>query len=173
MVVNRGYVWGLAEVGGRAYDVVSTHPEAGGEGDLTNPLTYLRQAQIYEIATVLGAASPAIVMGDLNDLPGSPMYEVLIGAGFEDVWAALRPGADGFTAPHAYDLSNPTTQFTKRIDYVFARGIGHPDAGLQGSVYRVGEVPADRIQGPQYLMWPSDHAGLVAQFSSPPAYGAW
>lgn len=173
VVVNRGYVWGLAEVGGRAYDVVSTHLESGGEGDLTNPLTYLRQAQIYEIATVLGDASPAIVMGDLNDLPGSPMYDVLIGAGFQDVWATLRPGADGFTAPHLYDLSNSTTQFTKRIDYVFARGIGHPTAGLQGSIYRVGDVPADRIQGPMYMMWPSDHAGLVAQFSAPPARGTW
>lgn len=171
VVVKRGYIWGLAEVSGVAYNVVSTHPESGGEGDLANPLTYLRQAQLYEIATVLGAASPAIVMGDLNDLPGSPMYEVLIGAGFQDVWATLRPGADGFTAPHLYDLSNPTTQFTKRIDYVFARGIGHPKAGLQGNIYRIGEVPSDRIQGPQYLMWPSDHAGVVAQFSAPPANG--
>jgi len=171
VLVRRGWIWGLADVDGVAYNVVSTHPEAGGEGDLTSPLTYLRQAQIYEIATGLGEASPAIVMGDLNDLPGSPMYDVLIGAGFRDVWATLKPDADGFTAPHLYDLSNPTTQFTKRIDFVFARGIGHPTAGLQGSIYRVGEVPSDRVQGPQYLMWPSDHAGLVAAFSHPPANG--
>lgn len=171
VVLNRGYIWGLAQAGDVGYHVVSTHPESGGEGDLSNPLTYLRQAQIYEIATVLGTAAPAIVMGDLNDLPSSPMYEVLVGAGFQDVWATLRPDADGFTAPHLYDLSNPETQFTKRIDYVFARGLGHPTAGLQGNVYRVGEVPADRIQGPQYLMWPSDHAGLVAQFAAPPANG--
>jgi hypothetical protein len=171
VIVNRGWIWGLAEIDGVAYNVVSTHPESGGEGDLANPLTYLRQAQIYEIAVGLGTASPAIVIGDLNDLPGSPMYEVLVGAGFQDVWGTLKPDADGFTAPHLYDLSNPTTQFTKRIDFVFARGIGHPDAGLQGKIYRVGEVPSDRVQGPDYLMWPSDHAGLVAAFSHPPANG--
>jgi hypothetical protein len=173
VVLNRGWIWGIAEVGGISYHVVNTHPESGGEGDPTSDLTWLRYAQIAEIASGLGDASPAIVMGDLNDLPGSPMYDVLIGAGFQDVWATLRPGADGFTTPHLYDLSNPTTQFTKRIDYVFARGIGHPTAGLQGNIYRVGEVPADRIQGPMYMMWPSDHAGLVAQFSSPQATGLW
>jgi endonuclease/exonuclease/phosphatase family metal-dependent hydrolase len=173
VVLNRGWIWGIAEVGGVAYNVVNTHPEAGGEGDLGSDLTWLRYAQIAEIATGLGGASPAIIMGDLNDLPGSPMHQVLIGAGFQDVWAELRPGADGFTAPHLYDLSNRMTQFTKRIDYVFARGLGHPGAGLQGNIYRVGEVPADRIQGPQYMMWPSDHAGLVAQFSAPPANGVW
>lgn len=173
VVLNRGYIWGIAQAGDVGYHVVSTHPESGGEGDLTSDLTWLRYAQVSEIAAVLDGVSPAIVMGDLNDLPGSPMYEVLTGAGFQDVWATLRPGADGFTAPHLYDLSNPTTRFTKRIDYVFARGLGHPAAGLQGSVYRVGEVPADRIQGPQYMIWPSDHAGVVAQFAAPPANGLW
>jgi hypothetical protein len=175
IALRRGWIWGVATVGARGYNIVSTHLEAGSEGIPDHPLSQIRAAQTYEIGSVLGAYGnpevPAIVMGDLNDLPGSPMYGVLADYGFQDVWATLRPGADGFTAPHPYDLSNPTTQFTKRIDYIFARGIGHPNTGLQGQIYRVGEVPADRVRGPQYMIWPSDHAGLVAEFLAPPAKG--
>lgn len=171
VLMKRNWIAGTATLDDVVYTVVSTHPQDGGDGIPDHPLALLRQAQLYEIVTSLGTAAPAIVMGDLNDLPGSPMYHVLTGAGFLDAWAELRPDEPGYTCCHVPDLSNAETQFTKRIDYVFARGLDRQNGGLQGTIRRLGEVAADRIQGPAYLMWPSDHAGVAVLFVTPPANG--
>ena len=148
-----------AIVDGESYTVVNTHPESGQH---LPELPFLRAAQITEIVTVLGATERVIVMGDLNDWPDSPMYQVLVGAGYTDVWAELRPGTDGFTCCHAKDLSNRQTNFNERIDYIWTKGVGHPVAGVQGRVFRTGMRQRDRVEGPEYKIWPSDHAGLVA-----------
>jgi endonuclease/exonuclease/phosphatase (EEP) superfamily protein YafD len=71
-------------------------------------------------------------MGDLNDVPGSLMHQVLTGVGFTDIWAALRPGVVGFTCCHAADLSDRIPEFDERIDYVFARGFGHGNREVLG-----------------------------------------
>lgn len=168
----RGYVGAAIDVDGTTYTVVSTHPEAGGDGDPTSPLPMLRAAQITEVVTALGASERAIVMGDLNDLPGSPMYQVLQGAGFTDVWAAMHPGADGYTCCHDYDLADPNAQLYKRIDYIWERGIEQPGAGVQGRIQRVGDKKGDRVEGPEYTLWLSDHVGLSADFLMPPAIGS-
>jgi hypothetical protein len=88
-----------------------------------------------------------------------------------DAWEEFRPGVVGYTCCHLTDLSNPRPGHTKRIDYILARGIGHPKAGLQGRIDRLGDVPGDRIAGPYYPIWPSDHAGLAAKFVLAPAVG--
>jgi hypothetical protein len=151
------------------YNIVSTHPEP----DLfTYDLAPLRMYQAMEIVGALAQApGAAIVMGDLNDVAGSLMYQQFIDAGFVDVWTELRPDVVGNTCCHLTDLSNPEPGHVKRIDYVLARGIGHPEAGLQGRIDRLGDVPADRVAGPYYPIWPSDHAGLAVQFVTPPAIG--
>jgi endonuclease/exonuclease/phosphatase family metal-dependent hydrolase len=156
-----------ATIDGADYTILSTHLESGKQPGLAE----LRAAQATEIATVLGAAAPAIVMGDLNDVPGSLMYNVMLGAGFTDVWAALRPGAIGYTCCHVDDLSNPRATFYQRIDQIWTRGIGHPRAGAQGTISITGKVPASRLDGPEYLIWPSDHAGVVANLLLAPAWG--
>lgn len=99
------------------------------------------------------------------------MYALVRAAGFSDVWAALRPGAQGFTCCHVADLSNKVADLDQRLDFVFARGIAGPQGKLQGQVTIIGDRPGDRVQGPDYRIWPSDHAGLVAQFLEPPASG--
>lgn len=172
--LKRGFVEVAATIEGIKYWFVSTHPEPDlGDYDLS----WLRQLQILELATVLGDSRPAFVMGDLNDQPGSPMYQVLQAAGFHDVWQELRPDQAGYTAGEGYsterpaDLSNEKSAFTQRIDYVWARGVGHPVEGLQGWITLFGAVPSDRVEGPYGLIWPSDHAGLVAELSSPVALG--
>ncbi len=164
----RGFAAITAEIDGRSYAFASTHlePDLGALD-----LTALRAAQAIELAAAvdaLAAGAPAILMGDFNDLAGSPMYGVVTGAGYTDVWAALRPGADGLTCCHVSDLSNRLRTFDKRIDYLFARGL---DRRVRGRVERLGEVPADRLSGPAHPIWPSDHAGLVADFVVPPARG--
>ena len=157
--LKRGWVWADVAIDGAPYRFVSTHAEA----DLAGAhLEQLRAAQVSELVGSLPSDRPVIVVGDLNDVPGSLMYQVMGGAGFTDVWAALRPGAIGYTCCHEPDLSDSVAAFDQRIDYVFARGLGDQRPGLRGKVDRFGEVPSDRTAGPAYPVWPSDHAGLVA-----------
>ncbi len=163
--IKRGWVAVQARIDGTAYTIASTHLESGGAPGLDQ----LRAAQAAELATSLGAASPTIVLGDLNDGPASLMHQVLVGAGLSDLWTTLQPGTDGFTCCQLPDLSNPRATFNQRIDYVFTRGVGVPTDGFRGQVTRIGYLPADRIRGPLHLIWPSDHAGLVATLPIPPA----
>jgi endonuclease/exonuclease/phosphatase family protein len=159
VVLQRGFVRADVMVGGRAYRIASTHLESGGAAGLDQ----LRAAQADELAQALASAPAAVVMGDLNDGPDSPMHQVLQGAGFTDTWTALRPGVVGLTCCHLPDLSDQTAPFSQRIDYVFVRGM--TSGKVIGQVWRTGYVPADRIAGPDHAIWPSDHAGLVVNFN--------
>jgi endonuclease/exonuclease/phosphatase (EEP) superfamily protein YafD len=156
----RGFVAVEGIVEGEPYLFVSTHLESDLPG---LPLQGLRAAQATELVTAIGAAERVVLMGDLNDVPGSPMYQVITGAGFTDVWDSMRPGDnEGFTCCHSANLANPFADFYERIDYVFSRGIGN-HASLEGWIKRLGTLPADRLTGPLYDLWPSDHAGVAAR----------
>jgi endonuclease/exonuclease/phosphatase family metal-dependent hydrolase len=165
VVLRRGYVLAAGAVDGVEYTFATTHLESGSLPGLAE----LRAAQAAELAQAMGGAERAVLMGDLNDVPGSPMYQALLAARFTDVWAALRPGVAGYTCCHATDLSNAVEAFTQRIDYVLARGVGRGQRDVTGQVTRLGEVPADRIAGPEFRIWPSDHAGLAAELRRVPA----
>jgi endonuclease/exonuclease/phosphatase family metal-dependent hydrolase len=158
VTIIRGYVAANVAVDGRDYVVLNTHLESGR----AQGLDLLRAAQATEIATVLGAASPAILLGDFNDDPGSLMWQVLAGAGFTDVWGVLRPNGAGYTCCHAEDLSNPVNTFDQRIDYVWARGTGVGPRPVVGTVQRIGLEPREKVPGPFFPLWPSDHAGVVS-----------
>ena len=160
----RGWVSAAVTIGGEQYTLVSTHPEPD-LGTTTFPL--LRAAQIGEILTALGATAPAVVMGDLNDDPGSPMYQLLLQAGFTDVWAALRPGVTGYTCCHEIDLSDHVPQFDQVRDYFFVRGFGHGNREVMGRITRFNMLPSDRVAGPLGSIWISDHAGVVATLLLP------
>lgn len=157
--LKRGWVWADVLIAGAPYRFASAHTEADLAG---NHLSDLRAAQVAELVASLPTDRPAIVVGDLNDVPGSLMHQILVGAGFTDAWAALRPGPVGYTCCQRADLSNPMPTLDERIDYVLARGLGPPAAGLLGRIDRFGDVPADRLAGPAYPIWPSDHVGLSA-----------
>ena len=161
--IKRGWVAVEAIVGGRSYVVANTHLESGGGPGLDQ----LRAAQAIELVTTLGGTAPSVVLGDLNDVPGSLMYQVMVGAGFADTWKILRPGTEGYTCCHQANLANQVHGFTQRIDYVFARGVGLTLDGVRGKVDRVGETPSDRLPGPAHKIWPSDHAGLLASLVVP------
>lgn len=158
VVLKRGWVAVEAVVGGRAYAFASTHLESGGAAGLGQ----LRAAQASELAGALPSGKPTILMGDFNDQPGSNMYLALTGAGFTDVWRALRPGVRGYTCCHAADLSDHVAELTQRIDYVFSRGPSAGDQAVHGSITRTGSEPSDLVGGPAGPIWPSDHAGLAA-----------
>jgi endonuclease/exonuclease/phosphatase family metal-dependent hydrolase len=163
VVLKRGWVTATVTIGGTELILASTHLESGNFPGIAE----LRALQAQELVASLDPATPAVLMGDLNDSSGSPMYQVVAGAGFIDVWRALRPGVVGNTCCHLDDLSNKLPDLKQRIDYIFARGLEKPHAGLRGQVERLGEVPADRISGPVSRIWPSDHAGLAAEVRLP------
>ncbi len=165
VVLQRGLVMIDVTIEGTPIRIASTHLESGGAPGLSA----LRAAQAAELASVVGAASPAILLGDFNDTPGSTMYGVVTGAGFTDAWGALRPGALGFTCCEAADLSNQVAGLSQRIDYVFVRGLAGSRGNVLGQVEIVGARPGDRVAGPFYPIWPSDHAGVVLDVLLPPA----
>lgn len=154
--LKRGWVQVDLLIGGEHVTVASTHLESGS--NTTPAFPALRAAQATELVASVGAAPRAILLGDFNDTEGTPMYGVVTGAGFTDTWATLRPGVAGLTCCEPPDLSNPLPLLSERIDYVFARGLE------VGEIDVVGDEPGDRVQGPAYLIWPSDHAGVVARF---------
>jgi exonuclease III len=82
--------------------------------------------------------------------------------GFADVWHELRPASEGYTCCQDGDLANEAPGLNQRIDYVFARGFGQGDAAVRGEIVKVGFRPTEKVMGPVYPVWPSDHAGLVA-----------
>jgi len=161
IVLKRGWVWARVTIDGDPYTFVSLHAEA----DLAGAhLDGLRAVQLGEVVGTVGGDARVVLMGDFNDVPGSLMHQVVSGAGFTDVWALLRPGVIGFTCCHLPNLSDQIAPFSQRIDYVFTRGIGggDPDGRLSGQIDRFGNVPSDRLPGPDHPIWPSDHAGVMA-----------
>jgi len=162
----RGWVWARTTIGGRSYTFASAHTEANLAGAPVEQLEQIRLAQVGEIVATLAGDERVVLMGDLNDLPGSPMYNLLTSSssGFTDTWAALRPGVQGLTCCHAADLSDAVEDFNQRIDYIFTRGLDRGDGKLFGQVDRFGDVPADQLAGPASRIWPSDHVGLIAAF---------
>jgi endonuclease/exonuclease/phosphatase family metal-dependent hydrolase len=160
VVLARGWVTAAVTIEKRAYTIASTHLESGDAPGLDQ----LRAAQAAELVQVIAGSAPTIVMGDLNDVPGSPMHQVLLSAGLTDVWPLLRNGP-GHTCCHTSDLSNRVQQFHKRIDYVFVRD-GKEGGRVSGEIRRIGDDPDDRVPGPEHRLWPSDHAGLVARLNT-------
>jgi len=165
VTLNRGFVRIEATINGQTWAIISTHLESGGQPGLDQ----LRAAQMTELAAYLPASGPAVVMGDLNDTPGSLMYQVAVGAGLTDVWASAHPGDPGLTCCHEADLSNERSAMGSRIDYVLARGTGQGDDGELGQMRLLGIRPSERVEGPSHPIWPSDHAGLSATLRAPAA----
>ncbi len=164
--VLRGYIVQPAVVAGIPTLLVNSHTEAGN----TDPnLSLLRYAQALELAAVIGGAGMphVLLMGDLNDTPGSPLYQVLAGAGLTDTWAAMRPGVAGYSCCELPDLSNHTPVLDQRIDYVWSLGFAGPSGKVQGQVTLTSDNPSGLLQGAFGTVWPSDHAGLVATFLLP------
>lgn len=158
----RGWVWAQTTIDGSAYTFATAHTEANLAGAPPGLVETIRAAQVGEMVATLASRERVILVGDLNDQPGSPMYHVLTESGYTDTWRALRPGVQGLTCCHVADLSDQVAAFDQRIDYIFTRGLVRDDGKLFGQVDRYGDVPADRVAGPAYRLWPSDHAGLVA-----------
>jgi endonuclease/exonuclease/phosphatase family metal-dependent hydrolase len=175
ITVKRGFLGVDVRVAGKTYRVVNTHLEVK-QPDPTNPGSAISQfLQGFELDGTLAVTTPAsrtlIALGDFNssavDLPVGPIlppYQVLVGAGLEDVWdtnplAFFDP--DGFTCCQQADLANTSSILTERIDLIFVRTRGsfQPLALVTGRVrlFPLGSPPN----------WASDHAGVFGTLIFP------
>lgn len=84
-----------------------------------------RARQLKDALKVMGDASPAILGGDFNATPGSPVYESLCASGFTDPFAAI--GREGSPTSPAIDPK-------KRIDFIWTRGLEAKDAQVLDSL---------------------------------------
>jgi endonuclease/exonuclease/phosphatase (EEP) superfamily protein YafD len=84
-----------------------------------------RMRQLEDALSIIGEASPAILGGDLNSTPDSPIYTHIRAAGFDDPFIAS--GLD--PAP-----TDPAIEPAERIDFVWARGLKARDAQVLDSL---------------------------------------
>jgi len=164
--ILRGFVAVDANVDGRTYRFVNTHPESGAGYS-----ALVRQGQIAELIAYLDDETlPVIIVGDLNTdgYTREPGYALLMDAGYKDAWVKFAGRRElGFTSSHAADLTNQTVDFHHRIDHILASRLGWAVVDI------VGDEVGDRfLTTGGYYLWPSDHAGLVGQLHVPakPSY---
>jgi endonuclease/exonuclease/phosphatase family metal-dependent hydrolase len=147
--LDRGWSAARCTVGegaGTSFAFVDTHTEAYDDAS--------RDIQRDELlGSLTDGTETVVIVGDFNAVPGS----MSMPEGFVDAWlAAGRPseGPEAATCCQTADLSNEESTLEERIDYVWVRG------ARVVSATRIGASPEDRT--PDGL-WPSDHAGVVAE----------
>ena len=148
--VPRGYVAVDATVGEVTYRVVNTHLEAVDQRP--------RVAQMQELVALLSDVdSPLILLGDFNSAAADgAAYQLLLGAGYTDVWQADSEGS-GNTCCQDAGLRNEPSELDRRIDQVFIRGVSLRE-GAPILTATVGDKPEHKTPGG---LWPSNHAGVV------------
>ena len=152
--VKRGYAAVDATVAGVTYRVVNTHLEVKRLSEEKNI------AQAQELIDVLSNETlPIILLGDFNTrATDGTGYQLLLSAGYVDVWQMDSEGT-GNTCCQDDDILNEVSDLSVRIDQIFVRNM---DLSLPVLSFTVGDKPADRLPSG---LWPSDHAGVVAQFT--------
>ena len=106
--------------------------------------------------------------------PDDLTYQTVIASGYVDAWNRNRvsPQTLGYTNPHDYDLRNTEIKLNQRIDLIMVRKqleMTNPlDIGPVWA-YVIGDELEDMIRNPNdgTMMWPSDHAGIIALLRIP------
>lgn len=152
--ISRGYTAVDTTVGGVTYRFVNTHLEAFAQE--------IRIAQMQELVDILSTETlPIIVLGDFNTrAPDGSAYQILLSAGYIDIWQMGSEGT-GNTCCQDGDIRNEVSDHSIRIDQIFVRNLELPDSVL---THTIGDKPPDRLPSG---LWPSDHAGVVAQIAFP------
>jgi endonuclease/exonuclease/phosphatase family metal-dependent hydrolase len=117
-----------------------------------------QEGQTLELIDALGGeTNPVVLVGDFNsaaDGSGTRSY-ALLDVTYTD--AFVEAGVDGGTCCQAADLRNMTSEFATRIDLILHRG---DVEALSAEI--VGDEAEDRVAVGSDLLWPSDHAGVIA-----------
>ena len=160
ITVVRGWSTVDVTVDGATVRFANTHLEAF--------ITPIRNLQALELKASLDASPyPVVLAGDLNSRPtdSSGAYGAMQSIGLADAWSVAEGAAGGFTSGQTDPLTNVPSQIDHRIDYVLYDPDGSPELrALDAEV--LGEELDDRatstVTGTPRLLWPSDHAGVVA-----------
>lgn len=147
--------WSTVDVtfSGKTVRVANTHLEV-------DSFAPIRDAQAQQLAGVLSTSPhPVVVLGDLNADPGDGAAKILVHAlDLEDAWEEEGSGP-GYTAGQDSLLRNFPSTLDRRIDYVLYQDDRRPRIEAD-DVEVIGEEPDDRTASG---LWPSDHAGVVAE----------
>ena len=189
---SRGYIIVDVNVSGQAYRIACTHPEIrDGDGSI-HEFRYDQSEQIGELLGKLDYLAgvnpkPIIMLGDFNSSPDDldpgvwddpndgpkpyvPPYTKATDAGYQDAWLLQTKKHDaGYTDGFDEFVSDPNAKLTSRIDLVFLDLLDLRVDRIKCDV--VGNEVSDMVLSTdktRYL-WPSDHAGVVAdmQFKVP------
>jgi endonuclease/exonuclease/phosphatase family metal-dependent hydrolase len=150
-----GWVSLDAVIRGQPVRFVSVHLSPG-------PSIPIQLAQAKELVEIAGATTlPLVFGGDFNadNDPSNehyPVYQALIKGGLKDAWKRDNPG---FTCCQDFNLLNPTSKLSVRIDLILYRG----DFDVE-EIEVVGDKRSDKTPSG---LWPSDHAGVAATLHGP------
>ena len=102
---------------------------------------------------------PVIFIGDFNSnaaVSGTPTYSKLIDAGFIDSWTVKGIGS-GFTCCQSADLLNAISSLNERLDLILLKN--------NFDIKNIKVVGNQQIDRTKSGLWPSDHAGVVANLN--------
>ena len=126
--------------------------------------------KIFELAPVSDALFPPILVGDFNADPDSDEMRFLRGLASIDGRSAYFADAWVYAGEGAGHTDDPRNRFAalfheppRRIDYVLVRG---PDRHFRGEPLAARLCFATPEPGPDGLLWPSDHFGVVAEIAA-------
>jgi hypothetical protein len=167
--IYRGWASVDAAVEGLEFRFASTHLEPADLPDGTSvpALEQLQRLQAAEFAAGIGADLPVVAGGDFNtDAYGTSTgtYTDLLTYGFEDAWSQ---SGDGMTCCQSEDLSDRKSIRDRRVDLVLLRGdFGLLEPGIRGAV-RTRVLGSRNSDLTESGLWPSDHAGVLAEMKLP------
>ena len=156
--VPRGWIAVDGKMRGKNFRFVTTHLETFSPE--------FQQAQTLELIDgPLHTNLPVILAGDLNSdalhpsFANGPAYGILTSDGFTDVWSALHPNEAGATWPLFQEDPplGPTTP--QRIDLVLVKNGGIAPT----AIWESGTAPL--LVTPEFTLFTSDHAGVMAGFN--------
>lgn len=130
-------------------DVYSTHLQSSGTSSPSAPGVRLAQAQELAgwIDQTRAPGGLVLLLGDLNDEPGSPMYTTLVPP-LTDTYASAGE-LPGLTAYQDQSLANPADTASVRIDYVLSSS---PSVVESRRAFTTTVGPCN--------LWVSDHFGV-------------
>jgi len=196
----RGYVIVDAIIRGEVFRFVNTHLEVRDEpGSI---FRFFQSAQMMELLRTIDflagipflGTRPIIMLGDFNSsiedrpgeseyedengdtiiLPYTPPYMQAIYAGYYDTWLEQPSYDDGFTSGFDETISNPFDKLETRIDLIFLDPLDLKLKEVEADV--VGDEVTDMVPNPNdpgNSLWPSDHAGVVAEIKFRKSFRPW
>jgi endonuclease/exonuclease/phosphatase family metal-dependent hydrolase len=156
LTIPRGWISVDVKMRGKTFRFVNAHLES------FSPVINLAQAS--ELLQTAGNTNlPLIFTGDFNSdaEANDATYQLLLSAGFRDVWEATHLNDSGFTWALFLDNQLAYTTPTQRLDLILIRGEIDPlDADVVGENLKTDRTPSGLMR--------SDHAGVIASLKLNP-----